>query len=40
MIELWADIRISGQNQVPMPGLGRASVPDPIIFTPPGEEDF
>jgi hypothetical protein len=34
MIQLWADIQVTGQDQVSAPGLGRARVPDPIFFAP------
>jgi hypothetical protein len=34
MIELWADIRVNGQDGVPMPNPGRAILAEPVYFEP------
>lgn len=38
MIQLWADVRISGQNAAPLPEFGRATLRDPVFFAPPPQD--
>lgn len=35
---LWADVRAMGPDQVPIPDLGRAVIPEPVIFAPSTDE--
>lgn len=35
---LWATIRAMGPDQVPLPDLGRAVIPEPIVFAPSSNE--
>jgi hypothetical protein len=37
---LWADVTVAGEDRVPLPGLGRAVVADPVCFYPPQPNDY
>src|SRR5216683_1212700 len=34
VFQFWADVRVAGQDGAPLPNLGRATIPEPVFFTP------
>jgi len=39
VFEIWADVRVQGQDGVPS-NLGRAAIPEPVFFGPPAAHSF
>jgi hypothetical protein len=39
VFQLWADVRVQGQDGVPW-SIGRAAIPEPVFFGPPSADSF